>query len=590
MKQITMQEIQAAINEERWEEAYSLISEMKSVDAIRDEERNIFAVLEASCYIHRCEYDEAMQCIHNGLAHNMFHYELYFMLGNIKETLGNMAQAMFCYENAAQFAKGEDKAFLEEYLTDFRKRNKNLPGKTAIIIVSYNNLAYTKLCVDSIEQQGIHYPGTYEIIIIDNHSEDGTKEWLEHSSYKYIVNEDNKGFPAACNQGILLADKDSDIFFLNNDTIVMPNSIFCLRMGLYEDEQTGVTGSVSNRVSNSQMITESFDTIEQYVEYAATHNVYDPKAHELRLKLVGFAMMFRRSVLNQIGILDEEFGLGHYEDDDISVRVLKAGYWVKLCRDSFIYHYGNRSFCKRKEEKPEEHHAGIVKNRQYFIDKWGVDLNYYGNIRTEIVDLIQENRENNIKVLEIGCGCGSTLLKIKSEYPKAEVFGVELVEAAAQLIQHMIPIICQNIEDCKLQYPLHSFDYIILGDVLEHLHEPHKTLLYLKDFLAEGGYIIVSIPNIMNYTAIIPLLQGNFDYQDAGILDRTHLRFFTLNSIVKMFHENGFHILGISALNNSISEENKAFIQKMSSLSDSIHEEDFYAYQYLIKAEYVGKE
>lgn len=583
MERATISSIQSAINEERWEEADSLISQFKKSEG-EEYRADVFAVLEASCYIHKEEYTKATKCIHDGLTYNLLNYELYFMLGNIKEKQGKFAQALFSYENAALYANGDDKLFLEDFLKSFRERVGQLPGKVAIVLVNYNNLEYTKLCIESIERHGIHYPGSYEIIVVDNHSDDGSKEWLEQCPYKYIINDENRGFPAGCNQGIQLADRDSDIFLLNNDTIVMPNSIYCLRMGLYENEQIGMTGSVTNYASNDQMINQSYDTLEGYIEYCAAHNVYSTENHEMRIKLVGFAVMLKRKVVDEVGMLDEAFGLGHYEDDDLSVRCLKAGYRIVLCKDSFIYHYGNRSFCKRKQDDAQAHHEGIVKNYTYFMNKWGVDLSYYSHIRTEIAAMIKEPREKELRILEIGCGCGATLLKIKSMYPNAEIFGVELVQTVTDLVKKVINIECQNIEEEKLTYPLHSFDYIILGDVLEHLREPAETLRYLKDYLKENGFVIASIPNVMNHTVILPLLQGHFDYQEAGILDKTHLRFFTLNSIISLFIGNGFDISEMCELNNSASEENKILINKIAAISDKIREKEFYVYQYLLRA------
>lgn len=85
----------------------------------------------------------------------------------------------------------------------------------------------------------------------------------------------------------------------------------------------------------------------------------------------------KRSALKRVGLLDENFGLGHYEDDDLSVRFLSYGYLLVLCHDSFIYHFGNRSFAMKKAENLQKHQEMIENNRKYFIDKWGFDLNDY---------------------------------------------------------------------------------------------------------------------------------------------------------------------------------------------------------------------
>ncbi len=92
-----------------------------------------------------------------------------------------------------------------------------------------------------------------QIIVVDNASEDGSVEWLRgQKDILLIENQENRGFPAGCNQGIAAADADADIFLLNNDTILPENALFWLRMGLYESEKNGAVGSVSNCVGNHQ--------------------------------------------------------------------------------------------------------------------------------------------------------------------------------------------------------------------------------------------------------------------------------------------------------------------------------------------------
>lgn len=384
-------------------------------------------------------------------------YELYFILGQQKESLGNFAQALFCYENAVFYADKNNEEKLKVYLDNFRRTHYSLPGKVAIIIVSYENLSYTKECVKSIENTV--YSESLEIIIIDNHSTDGTKEWLAQTSYKYIINEDNIGFPAACNQGILLAQSDSDIFLLNNDTLLMPNSLFCLRMALYESPDTGITGAVSNSVSNRQKINEDFTTLSEYISYSKTHNIYSPMLWEERLKLVGFAMLLKRSSLDKIGYLDEAYGLGHYEDDDLSIRFLKAGYRMLLCKDSFIYHYGNKSFGKNSQKNPTQHAELISGNLRYFIQKWGFDLNRYAVPNINFIKYIEKENLSSPSILGIGCGLGATLLEFKKLFPNARLAGVEDA-SLAPYTPGFFELIHINLENYNLEYQEHSFDVI----------------------------------------------------------------------------------------------------------------------------------
>lgn len=84
---------------------------------------------------------------------------------------------------------------------------------------------------------------------------------------------------------------------------------------------------------------------------------------------------------------------------------------------------------------------------------------------------------------------------------------------------------------------------VVLADVLEHMRQPEQSLLRMRDFMNPGGYIVVSLPNAGNWRIMVSLLFGRFDYADTGILDRTHLRFFTKRSAEAMIRKAGYEVL-----------------------------------------------
>ena len=107
--------------------------------------------------------------------------------------------------------------------------------KTSIIILTYNNLMYNNICIDSIRKYTKE--NSYEIIVVDNNSTDGTREWLkEQKDIKAILNDNNVGFPKGCNIGIAASAKENDILFLNNDTVVTPRWLDNLKISIYSDE------------------------------------------------------------------------------------------------------------------------------------------------------------------------------------------------------------------------------------------------------------------------------------------------------------------------------------------------------------------
>ena len=215
--------------------------------------------------------------------------------------------------------------------------------------------------------------------------------------------------------------------------------------------------------------------------------------------------------------------------------------------------------------------------------KWG--MHYFNDIyNVMLIDLIEEEKENGFSVLEIGCDCGATLLEIKNRFPKAEVYGSEINVASAGIASHVANVVVNNIEEENLPFPERKFDYIIFGDVLEHLHNPLKTVVYCQRFLRENGHIIASIPNIQHISVMEGLMQGDFTYMESGLLDKTHIHFFTYNEIVRMFHEAGYEICSLKGSGVPISDRQNELIDQLLALEGRAQRFMYIAFQYNLKA------
>lgn len=170
------------------------------------------------------------------------------------------------------------------------------------------------------------------------------------------------------------------------------------------------------------------------------------------------------------------------------------------------------------------------------------DRGYFANTRQVLIGEIPTGPN---RVLEIGCGEGATAEALKAQGRASSVVGVEIEEKAAEVARSRLDhVVCGDLESLSLNEPFFaasSFDYLLLGDVLEHLRDPWGQLARLASLLAPGGGLVTSIPNVRHRSAVIPLLlKGEWGYGAQGILDSTHLRFFTRRTAIRLVEGAGF--------------------------------------------------
>jgi 2-polyprenyl-3-methyl-5-hydroxy-6-metoxy-1,4-benzoquinol methylase len=167
---------------------------------------------------------------------------------------------------------------------------------------------------------------------------------------------------------------------------------------------------------------------------------------------------------------------------------------------------------------------------------------YYESERRDLLVLVPEGAQ---RVLDVGCGEGNTGRALKAARPEVFVAGIEKEARVAEIAAaHLDDVQCVDLDTIPFGFA-QQFDCIICGDVLEHLKDPAVVLRQLHEALAEDGVLLWSVPNVRHYTIVAGLLLGEWEYQDSGILDRTHLRFFTLKSARQLLATTGFEIVKI---------------------------------------------
>jgi O-antigen biosynthesis protein len=426
--------------------------------------------------------------------------------------------------------------------------------KISIIILTYNQLTFTNQCIESIEKHTKEED--IEIIVVDNASSDGTREYLSGLGHiRTIYNNENMGFARGCNQGFEISTGDA-ILFLNNDTVVTKNWLPPLIDLLYRNEKIGMVGPVSNYVSGQQQVHVTYQNIEDLDNFVNKYYHENKGKFKRVLRLIGFCLLVKREVLNKIGLFDEHFEIGQFEDDDLCLRAIQKGYQLFIAFDSFVHHYGHASFNNQNDIFRDT----LVTNYKRFKDKWKIDFIYFSHPRPELTQLIPMVAT---KILDVGCGAGAIGLELLN-HQECEIYGIELNSFVANLARnHYQEVHIGDVETIKLPYPESFFDTILFGNILEHLKDPWEILKTYAKFLKPKGSIICSIPNIVHTEVLIPLLKSDWHYVDEGILDRTHLRFFTPNSVHSLFPEDLFEVKSVNNILVKPEEKIQLFLNEV---------------------------
>lgn len=282
-------------------------------------------------------------------------------------------------------------------------------------------------------------------------------------------------------------------------------------------------------------------------------------------------------MMHKIGKFNEE--LTEYQSVllDYELKIIQKDFCIAICNNAIAYDMycgiDKLSFAKFSNKNDR----AILKNI------W--KMNYFNRMpNTYIETMIDETACSDFNVLEIGCDLGATLLYIKSKHPNCKVHGIDINPATVNIAKHLADIKTGNIEEDEITFP-EKFDYIIFADVLEHLRNPQKTIRYCKNHLLKShGCILACIPNLMHISVMQQLLNGIFKYEDTGLLDRTHIHFFTYYEILSMFQEEGYTLEIITNSKVQLSEDQEQLKLKLLELSENVKPFMYETFQYLVRA------
>jgi GT2 family glycosyltransferase len=282
-----------------------------------------------------------------------------------------------------QFACTEEPPDLTQKRIEFAKENtwesrfeqlqpfmRHWFGRTAIIIPSFDNPEYLELCLDSIWRKTSH--PDIEVIVVENGSDKRITSMLDAEArrrprLKVIRPDESLSFAAANNLAIQAAGDCEYVVLLNDDTIVTDRWLERL-VGHLQRPDIGIVGPVTNWTGNEARIDVPYEGVDGLDEFAAKYT----REHEGQIFDIGVLAMFcvamRRELLEEIGMLDERYSVGMFEDDDFAIRVREAGLRVVCAEDAFVHHWGRASFSRMDQETYDRIFA---ENKARFEEKWG---------------------------------------------------------------------------------------------------------------------------------------------------------------------------------------------------------------------------
>ena len=210
-------------------------------------------------------------------------------------------------------------------------------------------------------------------------------------------------------------------------------------------------------------------------------------------------------------------------------------------RDAYRWALRNRALLA--DQRARSIGSGVSYNER--VEDVQSRAEYYGHSRPEVAALVPKGAR---RVVDVGCGAGALGRALKAERPELQVRGVEIVAEQAARARSVLDDAVVGSAEQPMPSGWPAPDCVIFADVLEHLVDPWSVLKHWRRALAPGGALVVSIPNVTHRSVVAGLSRGRWDYRDAGILDRTHLRFFTRETAIELVEQAGFRVVRMERL------------------------------------------
>jgi 2-polyprenyl-3-methyl-5-hydroxy-6-metoxy-1,4-benzoquinol methylase len=432
-------------------------------------------------------------------------------------------------------------------------------------------------------------------------------ELMGGEPFEIIGIHDAKSLCEGYNRGIQKSVGDILVFSHDDIEILSPDFVARLKAHLENFDIVGLAGT--DWVVDGNWLSAGFPYLYGQVAdrnedmYALSCYDFGETAHEGKTAEDGIKMLdglfiaARRSVAQKILFDEKNFDGFHCYDADFTYSAFLAGFNLAVCNDIAVIHYSNSAFdaeFQRYNERFIEKHATTLdapeeqesypsfqvarcanKERVLHCFSPEVQRAIYAQFTASLPvraatsvsvassseikqtpihhqhnpELLSEMPLNAKRVIEVGCSSGALAKAYRELNPSCEYIGTEIdSDYAAVARQHCQKVIVGNIEQMldEIHATQGAFDCWVFGDVLEHLYDPWRVLRRIaKDLLNPGGSVVVCIPNVQYWRMQLAVNMGDFRYQDSGMMDRTHIRWFSRVTIIEMFEQAGLQVASV---------------------------------------------
>ncbi|MGN0710618.1 MAG: glycosyltransferase [Anaerovoracaceae bacterium] len=424
-------------------------------------------------------------------------------------------------EKIDYFLENEVGTYCGNLYVNHAEETGNFKYDLSISVLAYNNLKYTKMCVESILST-VPENISYELILINHGSTDGTQEYFESIKPNKIFElHNNNGNYSAVSR---IIEGEYHIMF-SNDVIALPNAIENMLRLAKEDSKVAFIVPSTPNVSNLQTISACYENYSEMIEFAKKNNVYDPYRHEVRTRLCNpltlspskYAVSCRNGIFPARYQYSADFT--SFGDDRISLIYRRHGLKCILQKDAYCHHFGSVTIKNEKalKEEADYYQRGRVEFEKLFgIDPWGTGCCW----EPDLFSILPCDKNEKTNILGINCGIGSNSLKVRENLKELQQnLDVELInitddsryELDLKGISDSGRIVSSEAELMEICHEK-SFDYVIWEDEFKDDICSEQFIEKLIQSMKPKGYIAIKDVNRKH----IDILAKKFKYEKAG--------------------------------------------------------------------------